>query len=96
MTASFHPKADNHGKPVVIMVPTQPTSAAMWHDATDSAVFVPAGSVPAQLSGVPISQWTPPTSRAGWEALAATTRLGTIITVTSHTCFNDKYIKIME
>lgn len=70
--AVFHPRNDEHGKPVALKTPSVATPLGSWLQADTVACVVPDGSMPAQLHGVPIVSWQDaPTSDAGWEALAS-------------------------
>ncbi|MGG1943754.1 NUDIX domain-containing protein [Trinickia sp. NRRL B-1857] len=63
----IHPRRDEHGKPVVIEAPTEPSAQSTWHDPAATAVFVPDGAHPDVLGGVPMTAWEPPTTLEGWQ-----------------------------
>ena len=66
----FHPRRDEHGKPVSLVHPSQPTHLSAWADPTAVATVVPDGPMPASLHGVPFEPWVDvPTTSAGWSAL---------------------------
>lgn len=68
----FHPRPDDHGQPVAIKHPSQPSGLEAWADAKAIACVVPDGPMPASINGVPASSWqAAPHSNEGWEALAA-------------------------
>lgn len=70
--AVFHPRNDDHGKPVALKSPSLATPLESWHQADTVACVVPDGPMPAQLHDIPVVHWQEaPTSDAGWEALAS-------------------------
>jgi len=67
---ALHPRPDEHGKPVHLAHPSQPTGLEAWVDPTAVATVVPDGPMPPALHGVAFEPWRDaPTSRAGWDAL---------------------------
>ncbi|WP_409264510.1 NUDIX domain-containing protein [Pseudomonas sp. KCJK9000] len=70
LNAAPHPKADDAGNPVTVHFPTTPSPRATWLDRKAVATFAPGSSVPKALNGVPLTPWTPPTTKAGWNAVA--------------------------
>lgn len=73
----YHPRPNDHGKPVKIECPTTPSSKETWDDATAVAVFVPDGPAPSVLNGVPMGAAQPPSGAAGWAKLVDDTRAAT-------------------
>ena len=70
--AVFHPRPDNHGQPVKIKHPSQPSEMEAWADSEALACVVPDGPMPSSVNGLPVSSWNAvPESNDGWEALAA-------------------------
>ena len=70
--AVFHPRPDNHGQPVKIKHPSQPSGLEAWADPKALACVVPDGPMPSSVNGLPVSSWNAvPESNDGWEALAA-------------------------
>lgn len=69
LNAAPHPKADDAGNPVTVHFPTQPSPRATWSDRKAVATFAPGSSVPKTLNGIPVASWTPPTTKAGWNAV---------------------------
>lgn len=68
----FHPRPDDHGQPVEIKYPSQPSSLDAWTDAKAIACVVPDGTMPASINDVPVSSWQAvPQSNDVWEELAA-------------------------
>jgi 8-oxo-dGTP pyrophosphatase MutT (NUDIX family) len=67
-TAALHPSPDDQGKPFHIHAPSEPSAADTWADPTATAVFVPGGAAPAELSGVPFAPWADhPRTLEGWQ-----------------------------
>jgi len=70
--AVFHPRNDDHGKPVALKSPSLATPLESWLQADTVACVVPDGPMPAQLNGIPVANWPDaPTSEAEWETLAS-------------------------
>jgi 8-oxo-dGTP pyrophosphatase MutT (NUDIX family) len=69
--ATYHPRRDEHGRPVRIDEPTNPSPPTTWLDPGATAVFVPDGPIPATLNGIAMAPAVPPTSPAGWGKLVA-------------------------
>lgn len=68
----FHPRLDDHGKPVLILKPSCPSDLAAWSDPNATACVVPDGPMPDEINGIPVTRWSEaPTTEAGWEALAS-------------------------
>jgi 8-oxo-dGTP pyrophosphatase MutT (NUDIX family) len=67
--ATYHPRPDDHGKPVKIRHPTAPSPSETWNDANTVAVFVPDGPVPPALNDVPVAPARAPSGAAGWAKL---------------------------
>lgn len=68
----FHPRPDDHGQPVEIKYPSQPSSLHAWTDAKAIACVVPDETMPASINDVPVSSWqAAPQSNDLWEELAA-------------------------
>lgn len=65
----IHPKKGDKGENVLIKNPTAPSDPATWHDHLMMAVFVPNGSVPSELNGIPILAWNDvPKTQTEWES----------------------------
>lgn len=65
---AYHPKNDDNGKPMPIYKPSEASAEDTWHDAQATAVFTPGSSVPAELNGVPFTEWTDhPRTVDGWD-----------------------------
>ena len=68
----YHPRPDDHGKPVHLTKPSQPTALATWADAKALARVVPDGPMPAEINGIAVNTWSEaPADDADWKALAA-------------------------
>lgn len=64
----IHPKEGDSGETVLIKKPTIPSDPATWHDNQRMAVFVPNGSAPVELNGIPIQAWKDmPQTQAEWD-----------------------------
>ena len=69
--ARLHPCPDDDGNPVVIRIPTVPTTPASWQEPARLATVVPNGPLPDALNGIPLAPWTSaPDTADGWAALA--------------------------
>lgn len=55
---STHSCLDDHGKPVVIQKPSEPTSKQTWTDPSAIAIVVPGGEMPSELNGIPFESNT--------------------------------------
>jgi 8-oxo-dGTP pyrophosphatase MutT (NUDIX family) len=67
----FHPRNDEHGKPVLLKHPSVPSPAAAWQTPAQAAAVLPDGVVPGSLNGLALRAWTDlPDTAAGWEKLA--------------------------
>lgn len=70
----FHPELGEHGEPVELKKPSQPSPLSAWSDAEAIACVIPGGPIPGKINGVSASAWsTAPLNASEWEALAATT-----------------------
>lgn len=68
----FHPRPDEHGKPVHLKQPSTPSPLAAWADPLATACVVPDGEMPATVGKIAINRWRDaPTTTTGWEALAS-------------------------
>jgi 8-oxo-dGTP pyrophosphatase MutT (NUDIX family) len=68
---AFHPRCDEHGKPLRLLAPSLPTALAAWADPAAVATVVPDGPLPPALHGLALEPWRDaPTTRAGWADLA--------------------------
>ena len=68
---NLHPKPDNHGKPVTLKAPSQPSSLAAWANPAAIACTTPQGPKPDALHDIPLKAWAAPEADADWEAIAA-------------------------
>ena len=69
--AVHHPQPDEHGKPVLIARPSQPTASDTWHDPGRVATVIPLGALPPALNGLPFAPWLDvPTTQADWGDVA--------------------------
>ena len=57
---AYHPKANDHGKPVALHGPSEPSSQAAWADPEQVATVVPEGDMPVELNGTVFESWEPP------------------------------------
>jgi 8-oxo-dGTP pyrophosphatase MutT (NUDIX family) len=63
----YHPMLDEHGKPVLLNKPSQPTALPSWGQADAVATVVPGGDCPAELNGIAMTAWLDvPTSAQAW------------------------------
>jgi 8-oxo-dGTP pyrophosphatase MutT (NUDIX family) len=63
----YHPKPNDVGQPVLLKAPSKPTPLVAWEDQGSVATVVPNGAMPAQLNGVPFTDWSGvPKSPATW------------------------------
>ena len=53
----YHPRPDEHGKPVLLKSPSRATPLACWSDATTVVTVTPESEVPAELNGVRFDDW---------------------------------------
>jgi len=53
-----HPQPNDAGEPVLIRCPSAPSAPSAWHGPADTAIFVPGGTVPDAVCGVPDSPAT--------------------------------------
>lgn len=69
LSVIYHPKLNNHGRPVPIHAPHTASGEDTWACPELIATFVPGGSVPAELNKVPFAPWRdPPGTAAEWNA----------------------------
>lgn len=65
---AYHPQTDDHGKPVPIYDPTDPTDKETWRDPSAIATFVVDGDLPTELNGIPFTSWDDhPKTIDGWD-----------------------------
>lgn len=68
LNAAAHPQPGADGAPFQINEPSQPTGEETWAAPDEIAQFVPGGTAPAELHGIPLVPWTDhPKTVAGWE-----------------------------
>lgn len=68
----YHPRPGEHGQPVELKAPSQPTPLSSWTDPNQIATITPDGLMPKSLNGIAFERWlNAPTTVAGWEMLAA-------------------------
>lgn len=58
MTTTTHPKKDDDGCSVTIKKPCLPTPLEAWPNSASLARVTPGGLMPAELNGIPFTQWT--------------------------------------
>lgn len=76
LPSETHPKRDDQGRLVLIHQPNSPTPLQSWSSPDALAAVVPSGPLPPSLNGIDFQLWqNPPTTIAGWEALAAETQI---------------------
>lgn len=76
LPSETHPKRDDQGRLVLIHHPSSPTPLQCWLSPDALAAAVPASPLPPSLNGIDFLPWVnPPTTIAGWEALAAETQI---------------------
>jgi len=69
--AVHHPQPDEHGKPVLIARPSQPTAPETWGDPAQVATVTPLGALPPLLNGVPFAPWIDaPVTNTAWSGVA--------------------------
>ncbi len=71
----YHPRLDDKGHPVGILLPSTPTALSSWSDPCAVACVIPGGPMPVELSGVALSSWQGVAETAEWEDLAAAGRI---------------------
>jgi ADP-ribose pyrophosphatase YjhB (NUDIX family) len=65
---SYHPRPDDHGRPVVVVVPSRSTDTKSWADPEQIATTTPGAPVSEALNGIVFTEWiNAPTTAAGWE-----------------------------
>ena len=70
----FHPRKGDHGQPVELNSPSQPTAPSSWDDPNEIATVTPDGPCPPTLNGIAFADWIDaPTTAAGWEEQVALT-----------------------
>lgn len=62
-----HPKLDERGLPVRVLVWSDPTGPETWTDPRALAVFAPGSPTPAVLNGIVIAPWTGPATDEDWQ-----------------------------
>lgn len=63
----YHPMLDEHGRPVLLDKPTQPTAPLSWGQADSVATVIPNGACPPELNGIAMTAWlNVPTSAQAW------------------------------
>lgn len=68
---TYHPHADDLGKPVLLTQPSSPTPLSAWHDANAAATVIPGGALPPALNGIAFQEWQDaPTTDEGWNSVA--------------------------
>jgi len=68
--AQLHPKPDDGGRPVMIRMPSTPSSLRAWKQAEQIATVLPGGNLPTSLHRVPFQPWIDAIKHsAGWETL---------------------------
>lgn len=71
-----HPRLGETGKRVVLNNPSKPTAPESWVKSDEVATFTPNGEHPAEICGVPLSQWTgAPKTDAGWAFVKGTKQM---------------------
>ena len=69
-TPTFHPQPDEHGAPVRLLRPSQPTSPDTWANPAMVATVVPLGALPQSPGGVPFAPWLDiPATNADWQTV---------------------------
>jgi 8-oxo-dGTP pyrophosphatase MutT (NUDIX family) len=67
----FHPKVDDHGKPVLLINPSMATPLYAWQQADAVATVLPEGVMPEGLNGVPLQEWiNAPENPDAWNNVA--------------------------
>lgn len=65
---TYHPRKDEHGKPVHLKAPSEPTGLSSWSNPNQIASVIPDGPMPESLNGVAFAEWTEvPTTVDGWK-----------------------------
>jgi hypothetical protein len=71
MMPVYHPMPDEHGRPVLLKKPSQPTALSAWHEPDAVVTVLPNGGSPAELNGIPFAPWLAvPTSAQAWNRVA--------------------------
>lgn len=71
----YHPQKNEHGQPVEIANPSQPSSLESWHAPECVATVTPGLHMPEIVGEVAIASWTDyPSDLAGWESLVMACR----------------------
>ena len=69
---TYHPRKNDHGKPVALAHPCQPTALSSWNDPDLLASVTPDAPMPSAIDGLDVLSWKhAPADAAGWERLAA-------------------------
>jgi 8-oxo-dGTP pyrophosphatase MutT (NUDIX family) len=64
----YHPMLDEHGRPVLLNKPTQPTALPSWGQTDAVATVIPNEDCPAELNGITMTAWLDvPTSAQAWD-----------------------------
>ena len=64
---TYHPMPDEHGRPVLLKSPSQPTALSSWGQADVVATVIPNGGCPVELNGIAMMEWLDvPTSAQAW------------------------------
>lgn len=67
----YHPRKDDHGQPVELLHPSDPTDLSTWGDPMQIASAVPGSAMPHEVNGIGVGSWdNAPTQTSGWEQLA--------------------------
>ena len=53
----FHPRKGDHGQPVELNAPSQPTAPSSWIDPNEIATVTPDGPCPLTLNGIAFADW---------------------------------------
>ena len=65
-----HPMLDEHGRPVLLKSPSQPTALSSWGQVHALATVIPKGDCPAELNGIAMTAWLDvPTSAQAWDTV---------------------------
>lgn len=65
---TYHPRKDEHGKPIALKAPSEPTALSSWSEPNQIASVIPDGPMPESLNEVAFANWTEaPTTVDGWK-----------------------------
>ena len=71
---TYHPHADDEGRPVLLARPSTPSALAAWNDPDAAATVIPEGEMPASLNGIALCAWrAAPATEAGWKEVPGQT-----------------------